>query len=152
VFDKTDRQFFSGQDVQSVVGTIQQALHAQGIPSQQTGPTTWAGRGVNPAWGLVPKVSIMAAPSPQGFYVDIRVLADIEGSGIVGFIVAWFLFFPVAIILGYMAYQDFTQRRDYLIHSLWSPVGHLIVAPNYPSPQFGNQAPGYPPQGPPAGQ
>lgn len=151
MFDRTDRQFFSGQDVQGIVGTIQQGLHAQGIPIQQTGPTTWAGRGTIPSWGLVPKVSVSAAPSPQGFYVDIRVLADVEGSGIVAFIVAWFLFFPVAIVLGYMAYQDFVQRRDYLIHALWSPVGHLIVAPNYPAPQF-NQAPAYPPQGPPAGQ
>lgn len=161
MFDKTDRQFFSGQDVQGVVGTIQQALHAQGIPTQQTGPTTWAGRGTVPAWGLVPKVAISVAPSPQGFYVDIRVLADVEGSGIVGFILAWIFFFPVAILLGYMAYQDFTQRRDYLIHSLWSPVGHLIIAPNYASPQFGmapqgqwpqGQPPqGQPPQGPPAG-
>lgn len=147
MFDRTDRQFFAGQDVQSIVGTLLQALHAQGIPTQQTGPATWAGRGTMPSWGLVPKVSIAAAPSPQGFYIDIRVLADIEGSGIAGLIISWFLFFPVALILGYMAYQDFTQRRDYLIHSLWSPVGHLIIAPNYPPPQFGVQPPGYPPQG-----
>jgi hypothetical protein len=146
VFDKTDRQFFAGQDVQSIVGTFQQVLHSQGIPTQQTGPSTWSGRGNMPSWGLVPKVSIAVGPSPNGFYVDIRVLADIEGGGIAGFIVAWFLFFPVAILLGYLAYQDFIQRRDYLIHSLWSTVGHLIVAPNYPSPQFGN--PGFPPQGP----
>jgi hypothetical protein len=148
VFDKTERQFFAGQDVQGVVQTIQQALYANGIPTQQTGATTWAGRGVTPAWGLVPKVSIMAAPSPQGFYVDIRMLADIEGSGIAGFIIAWFLFFPVAIILGYMAYQDFTQRQAQLFHGIWSPLGHLIVAPNFTTPTFGAQAPGAPPYSP----
>lgn len=146
VLDKTERQFFAGRDVDGVVRTIGQTLYAQGILLQQTGPQTWAGRGQFAQWGLVPKVSVYAAPSPQGFYLDVRVTADIEGSGIAMLIVCWFVFFPVALVLAYMAYQDFSQRQYTLHQSIWSPIAHLFVPPNYP-PVFG--APGQPPQAPP---
>lgn len=145
MFDKTERQFFAGQDVNGVVQTLQQVLYANGIALQQTGPSTWAGRGNTPSYGLVPRVSIVAAPTPQGFSVDLRVTADTEGSGIVIGIVLWFFFFPAAIILGYMAYQDFQQRQALLMQSMWGPVSHLFVAPNF-GPMFGGQpGPGAPP-------
>ncbi|HNS96244.1 MAG TPA: hypothetical protein PKL73_04775 [Polyangiaceae bacterium] len=140
MFDRTDRQFFAGQDVQGVVTPLQRVLHSQGIPLQQTGATSWSGRGTVPSWGLVPKIHINAHPSQQGFFLDIRVFADVEGNGIIAFILAWFFFFPVAIVLGFVAHNNFVQQRDYLIHSLWSPVGHLIATPNYPPVPFG--APG----------
>lgn len=145
MFDKTERQFFAGQDVNGAILTLQQVLYANGIPLQQTGPTTWAGRGTMPAYGLVPRVSVVASPTPQGFSLDLRITADTEGSGIVIGIVLWFFFFPAAIILGYMAYQDFQQRQVLLMHSMWGPLSHLFVAPNF-GPMFGGQAaPGGPP-------
>jgi hypothetical protein len=142
VFERTERQFFRGQDATAVVQTIQQALYASGVMTQQTGPAGWSGRGVSPSYGLVPKVSIFAAPSPDGFSVDVRIMADTEGSGIIVAIVLWFVFFPAALIVGYMAYQDFVQRQAQLFNSVWAPLGHLIVAPNYPAPQFGAPPPG----------
>ncbi len=125
--------------------TLQQVLYANGIALQQTGPTTWAGRGTVPSYGLVPRVSVLASPTPQGFSLDVRVTADTEGSGIVVLIVLWFFFFPAALILGYMAWQDFQQRQTTLLQSMWGPVSHLFVAPNF-GPVFGAQPmPGAPP-------
>ncbi len=143
MFDKTERQFFAGQDVYGVIQTMQQVLYANGIALQQNGPNTWAGRGTTPSYGLVPRVSLFAQPTPQGFSLDVRITADTEGSGIAIAIVLWFFFFPAAIILGYMAWQDFQQRQALLMQSMWGPVSHLFVAPNF-GPVFGSQ-PGAPP-------
>jgi hypothetical protein len=137
VFEKTERRFFAGQDVAGVVGTIQQTLYAAGMPSHQTGPSNWKARGQVPTWGLVPQVSIYAAPSPQGFYPDVQVSADVEGSGIAVFVVMWLVFFPVAIVLGYMAYSDFTTRIPQIHASIWAPLQHLFVAPNFAPPLAG---------------
>ena len=87
---------------------------------------------------LVPTISFYAAPSPQGFYVDARLSVDNEGTGIVWFILLWIFFFPAAIVLAVLAYNDANARLQQLQQMLWAPVSHLLIAPNYP-PAFGQQ-------------
>ncbi len=144
MFDKTERQFFGGQDVQGVIQLLQQVLYSNGVVLSQTGPTTWAGRGTIPSYSIVPRVSVSVSPTPQGFCLDMRTTADNEGSGIVVFVVLWFVFFPAAIIVAFLAYQDFQQRQQALMQAMWAPLSPRFVAPNF-APAFGQPGPGQPP-------
>jgi hypothetical protein len=135
MFDRNERQFFSGQDIASVVSAIGAGLSPTGIVLQQTAPNGWTGRAPGASYGLIPKVLVSAMPIQNGFYLDVRVAPDFDSGGLVLFILSWFFFFPLAIILGVLAYQDWQQRQAHLFASVWGPVANRIVAP--PAPQFG---------------
>jgi hypothetical protein len=145
-----NRQFFAGKDFDTVLGALLHGLHSQEISMAQTQSTMWLGQGMVASWGVTPRVSLSIVPSPSGFYVDIRISAQPEGSAVALLVVSWMFCFPLTILFGYLAYQDFTERRNQLLHTLWSSVSHLAIAPNYFPPQLGNAPPGVF-QGPPTG-
>jgi hypothetical protein len=138
MIDQSQRQYFTGQDVQGVITTVQGTLYSAGIQLQQTGPASWTGRGTAASYGMVPKVLIAALPMQGGFFLDVKVTPDFEGSGIVIFIVSWFVFFPLAIVLGVLAYQDWQRRGQQMLQSIWAPLAPRIAQP--PGPQFGPSA------------
>ena len=144
MLDRSDRQFFSGNDVNGLINTLLNSLYSAGLPVQQTGPNTWKARGTVPSYGMVPVVSIVAMPTPQGFCVDARCTVDIEGSGIAIFVVLWLVFFPAAIILGIMAYNALSPLPTQVLQVMWTPVQHLFIAPNY-APPFAAASQGNPP-------
>jgi hypothetical protein len=148
MLDKIDRRYFGGSDLQSIVAAVHAALHQQGIGLQQTGPSGWSGRGQQPSYGVVPRVGLTLTQTPQGAIADLRVSPDLEGSGIVLFVVAWLFFFPVAIILLVLGYQEWERRAQALVAAVWAPVAHRMIAP--PAPQWGPPPIGTPP-GPPPG-
>lgn len=144
MLDKNERQFFSQDHAASVIQTLTGTLHAMGIPLTQTGPNQWSGRGQVASHGIVPKVLVTMAPMQNGFFLDVRAIADIESNSVVLLIVLWLVFFPVAIILGFMAYQDWERRQVQFFQAVWTPLANRMAQP--PGPQFG--PPGY--GGPPA--
>ncbi len=135
MLDKNERQFFAGNDPQPVIQGISGALYQAGIMLTQTGPNSWGGRAQTGAYGMVPKVAVSVMPVQGGFFIDVRVSPDFETNGLVIFLVAWLFFFPAAIILGLLGYQDWQNRQQQLSGALWSNVQHLMAAP--PPPQWG---------------
>jgi hypothetical protein len=134
VLNRNERQFFAGSDLQAVMGPIQYALAAQGLRLQQVGPEAWATQGPPSSWGVVMKVSLFAMKSPSGFSLELHSGADLEGNGAMLLLVLAVFFFPAALIIGFLAYQEVQQRQAVLHHAVWSPVSHLFVAPNFPPP------------------
>ncbi len=165
MIDKNEQRFFGGQDVASVIQQIQGALYQSGIPLQQTGPNSWAGKGQQSSYALTPSITLTTMPVQNGFSVDARVGADLQTNGIIILIVSWIFFFPLAIILGVLGYQDWQTRQTQLLAAIWAPVQNRMLAP--PQPQYGapqqqygapvqqQQAPGQgfgPPEGAPPPQ
>jgi hypothetical protein len=147
MLDKSDRQFVPGQDVASVINVLQGSLYAAGIVLAQTGPNQWVGRGQTATYSIVPKVMVSTMAAQGGFFLDVRIAADFEGNGLVIFIVAWLFFFPVAIVLAILAYQDWENRQKYLTGVIWSPLASRLGPP--PAAPWGTPPPGgfQPPRG-----
>lgn len=155
MIDKNEQRFFGGQDVGAVVQQIQGALYQSGVSLQQTGPNTWSGRSSNSSYGMAPKVTLTTMPAQGGFTVDARVAVDFETNAIIVLVLSWVFFFPLAIILAILGYQDWQTRQNQLLAAIWAPVQSRMMAP--PVPQYGPPAhpQGYaPPPGapPPGGQ
>ena len=142
MLNRTERQFFAGSDLQSVMGPIQYTLPSQGIRLQQVGPECWNGQGPPSSWGVVMKISVFAMKSPTGFSLEFQSWAELEGNGAVLLCVLAIFFFPAALIIGFLAYQEVQQRQAVVHHAVWSPVSHLFVAPNFP-PAFAPPGPRY---------
>lgn len=141
MLDKNERQYFSQEHAQSVIQTVSGTLHSAGIALTQTGPNQWTGRGQVASYGVVPKVLVSMMPMQNGFFLDVRIVADLESNAIVILIVLWFVFFPVALILGLMGYQDWERRQVQLFQAVWMPLANRIATP--PGPQFGPPPAGY---------
>lgn len=135
MIDQNQRQYFAGQDVQSVIAALQGALWAQGIQLAQTGPAQWSGKGSAASYAMVPKVSVGVLPMQDGFFVDVKLSPDFDMNGLIIFIVAWLVFFPVAVILAIVAYQDWQNRGQQFFQAVWAPLASRIATP--PGPQFG---------------
>lgn len=141
MLDKNERQFFAQEHAQSVIQTLSGTLLSAGIPLTQTGPNQWSGRGQLASYGMVPKVLVSMMPVQGGFFLEVRVVADFESNALVILIVLWFVFFPVAIIMAVMGYQDWERRQVQLFQAVWMPLSNRIAAP--PGPQFGAPGPGW---------
>jgi hypothetical protein len=87
------------------------------------------------------KVNIVAMQSPSGFSLEFQSWADLEGNGVILFCVLATFLFPAALIIGYLAYQEMTQRQAAVHHAVWVPVSHRFVAPNFPPPFGGPSGP-----------
>jgi hypothetical protein len=140
VIERTDRQFFAGTDVDAVLAALAQGLYPQGLVLSQTGPSSWKARGTVASYGVVPEVRLSATPSPQGFFLDVRFTLDLEGTGLVLAVLAWFFCLPLAIVLAVLAYLDIADKLRRLHAAFWTPVAHRIIAPNYP-PALGGWGP-----------
>ena len=83
MLDKNERQFFAQEHAASVIQTITGTLHSMGIPLAQTGPNQWSGRGQVASHGIVPKVLVSMMPVQNGFFLDVRAVADIESNSVI---------------------------------------------------------------------
>ena len=140
MLDKADRRYLKSSDPNSIVGSIQGAVYHQGIQLQQTAPNIWVGRGNQASYGMVPKVAITISPIQDGMCVDVRVSPDFESNGIILFAVAWIFFFPAALILAILGYQDWERRAMATMSAIWTPFGALMMNP--PAPMWGPPQPG----------
>jgi hypothetical protein len=148
MLDKNDRRYLKGSDPAAILGSIQGAAYQAGIQLQQTGPNMWVGRGAIGAYSLVPKLALTITPMQDGAcVVDVGISADLESNGIIVLVVAWVLFFPVAVILAVLGYQDWERRAIWLKSVIWTPLAHLMITP--PAPAFAPPMGGMP--GPPRG-
>ena len=145
MLDKADRQYLRASDPAAILGSIQGAVYPHGIHLQQTGPSSWGGRGTQATYGMLPKVAVTLTPMQDTVCVDVRVSADFETNGLVIFVVAWMFFFPVAIILAVLGYQEWERRAAATMQAIWSPLMPQMVTP--PAPAWG--APGMAPGAPP---
>ncbi len=133
MLDKNERQYFAQEHANAVIQSLMGTFAAMGVPLAQTGPNQWSGRGSTPNYGVVPKVMVSMMPSGAGFFLDLRVMADIDTNAIVIAIVLWLVFFPAALIVGLMAYQERLQPTFF--QAAWAPIAGRIAAP--PGPSFG---------------
>jgi len=144
VIGRSERQFFSNTEPQTVLPAIEAALYQRGIiaqPSQTGFPmATWRGKAQQATWGIFCTVSLMVMPVQGGFYVDANVSAEFDTTGLVLGALALFFFFPLGVVLGILGYQDFTNRQAQLFYAIWSSVSIHIAQPQYaapPAPQAG---------------
>jgi hypothetical protein len=132
VIDQSEQHYFQGADLASVTQTMQNALYQCGVGLHQTGPDSWTGRANAASYGMTAKVSLSAQRVGEGFSVNLRVSPDFEGTSLIIFIVLWVVFFPAAIIVAVLAYQDFQNRGTHLMRSVWSPVQQHMVKQHDP--------------------
>ena len=115
---------------------------------------------------MVPKVAVTISPIQDGVCVDVRVSPDFESNGIILFAVAWIFFFPAAVIMAILGYQDWERRAMWTMSAIWTPLSAQMINP--PAAAWGpcmqapqDRAPPAPPaapggyggaQGPPPGQ
>ncbi|HET9955659.1 MAG TPA: hypothetical protein VFQ61_14190 [Polyangiaceae bacterium] len=134
MFEQTERQFFAGTDVNPVITALCGGLQTQGFRGQQTAANTWQAQSLATSYGTSLRVTMWVVPSPSGFAVEARYSAEFENNALIVFAVLWFVFFPAAIVLAILGYQDVTNRLFTLRGSFWMPVASRIVAPNFGPP------------------
>lgn len=125
--DKSYQQYFRGVDMRAVLEALWGGLQQHGVLVHQTGPSSYVGKGGPVSWGMVPKVTITATPTQDGFTLDTRISPDFDTNGLIVFVVLWLFFFPAAIIIGVLAWQDFQKRQNALMQGMWQPVGHFMA-------------------------
>jgi hypothetical protein len=143
VFDKSARWYFPGQDVSTVMNTFTRAAQGQGIMLVPSGPSRWEGRGSEWAMGVSPKMHVMLQPDQQGFWLDVRIMADLGGGAIAIMVISWMFCFPIAIIWLVTANNSFGGRGDEALHNIHHPLQHLTGQPPLPAIGGGGGHPGW---------
>lgn len=124
MFERSERQIVPGPDLYGAVGRIQEGLFRDGqVLLQQVSPTSWVGKGPVVGLGFLMKVTLVAYPMPSGaFAFDAKIEAELEDMGIIWLGVSWFVCFPIAAILFFLAWKDASNRQRSLFSSTWGCV------------------------------
>jgi hypothetical protein len=125
---------------QSVEGALPGAVYQAALAQvQQTMPAFWQGRSATASWGMFTTVSVRMQPSPGGTSVQLQVGAELETMSIVILVVCVLLFWPIALVLGYLAYDDFQKRRAAMMYAIWTALG--AGPPPAPTSPYGVKPP-----------
>ncbi len=134
MLSKNARWFFPGHDVQGVVNGIGGALYQRGVNLAPNGPNRWQGVGPAGGYGMAPKIWINVMPDQGGFWLDIRIWAELDVGFLVLFGAMWFLCFPVALIMLLLGNSSWTSAAADLMLAMQHPVAHLQSTPNWGNP------------------
>jgi hypothetical protein len=127
VLDRVDRHFFPGDETREVIESVKETLQRDGIALGPVAPDVWSGRAPGPvSYGLVPRASVALTRVREGFFVDLRVSADLDSTAIIILVVAVILFWPAALVLAFLGYQDFQNRASVVMSSIWAPLSSRI--------------------------
>ena len=137
VLSKSARWFFSGQDVQGIINQIGGALYHMGIGLVPSGPSRWQGEGPAGSYGMKPKLWVSVMPDQGGFWIDIRLWADVDVGFLVLFGAMWFVCFPAALLLLLLGNSSWSARSNELMMAMQQPVAHLQSTPNWGHPPMG---------------
>lgn len=113
-----------GHDLYGAIGRIQEGVFRDGqVLLQQVTPTSWVGKGPVVGLGFLMKVTVIAYPMPSGgAALDMKIEAELEDMGILWLGASWFVCFPIAAALLFMAWKDATNRQRALFASAWASV------------------------------
>lgn len=129
MFNKRDRIFVTNVDPNTLMQALQGTLAQMGV--QQAAPTGpgYLGVGAPLSYGVIPKIGLNVFPAQGGHVVDVDVRSDFDQSSIIVAILLLVFFWPLALILGYMAHQGFEQHAQYVIGSLRNATAPYAAAP-----------------------
>ena len=131
---KNARWFFHGQDVQGIVHQVGGALYHMGINLAPSGPMRWEGVGASGSYGISPKLWVSVMPDQGGFWLDVRLWAELDTGFMVMFALMWFFCFPAALLFLLLGNSSWTQRAEELMFTMQQPVAHLQSTPNWGHP------------------
>jgi hypothetical protein len=150
MFEVTEQRLLPGS-IENVGGAVPGAVYqASMVHASAMMPGYWEGKGPKGSWGVVPTVAVRLFPGQGGTMAEVRVGAEVDTTSLVIFGVLFFFFFPAAVLVGYLAYDDFQKRRTGMIHAIWQNLGAGPPAfHGGGQPGYGAPPPGYPPPGNP---
>ena len=83
---------------------------------------------------MAPKLWLNIMPDQGGFWLDVRVWADVDVGFLVLFGAMWFVCFPAALLLLLLGNSSWTQASQNLMITMQQPVAHLQSTPNWGHP------------------
>jgi hypothetical protein len=124
-------------DGAQVQNALPQAVYeASAAQMVQMQPGYWQGRSVGSVWGMQAEVTVHTMATPQGAQVHVTVGAEVAQNPLIVIALLCFFFFPAAILLGIVAYNDFSSRRLVVMEGVFA---RLATATGTPAlvPSFG---------------
>jgi hypothetical protein len=129
MFEASAARIFA-TDAAQVAGLLPQAVYeASSAQVAQMQPYFWQGRSYGSVWGMQAEVAVRTMTTPDGTSVHVTVGAQIEQNALIVFILMCFFFFPAALIIGLLAYNDFTSRRFVVMEGVFARISAATGKP-----------------------
>ena len=129
---KQERHFVTpGVGQEQLFTALQGALQQYGVPVMAA-HNQLVGVGANAGNGVKPKVTVALYPTHDGQFADLTVAADFDQTNIIIFVVLLVVFWPVAVLLLYLAHQTFERRAGELMYAMRTAAAPHLRAPPMP--------------------
>lgn len=103
--------------------------HGVGLSSTPIGPGALRAIGRGDSYGVAPELTIQLQPGPQGAQVQVRYGASLSQGAVIALVVLVLVFWPVAALLAWLAYKDFTTRRLSTFPMVWHALTPQALPP-----------------------
>jgi len=129
MFEASGARIYATEAAQVVQLLPQAVYESSSVQLAQMQPYFWMGRSTGTVWGMQAEVTIRTMTTPDGTNVHVTVGAQLEQNGLIAIVVLAFFFFPAAVVLGVIAYSDFTSRRLAVMEAIFSRLSAATGTP-----------------------
>jgi hypothetical protein len=129
MFEASAARIFATEAAQ-VAQLLPQAIYeSSSVQLAQMQPYFWQGRSQGHVWGMHAELTVRTMTTADGTNVAVTVGAQLEQNALIVFVLSCFFFFPMALVLGLLAYNDFTSRRFVLMESIFARISAATGKP-----------------------
>jgi hypothetical protein len=123
MFEQSDYRVLPGAGDAFAQAIPERVGQATGVPLVPYAPGAWSGRSLGKSWNVSLLVSVQTMPGPGGLGVQITTGAEVDQTGWILLCVMLVFFWPAALVVGYLGYDDFNKRRQIVHQQIWGMLG-----------------------------
>ena len=140
MFDISERMVYTGVKMQDISNKISEYWTSQGFYVSHQTQNYVGGEAYTEEMGVKTQFAINIYPEGDKTHVDLRMNGNVSSNSLILLVICLVFIWPVALILGFLAYDKFDKRAKYLSYYFWDHLNRAVGT---------NGTPAYAPTGPP---
>jgi len=145
MFDKTARMVYSNVGTQDLSHQIAQYWISQGFFVSHQAQNYVGGEAYTEEMGIKTQFAANIYPDGEKTYVDLRLTGNLSTNGIIILVICCLFSLLLAAILGYIAYDKYEKRANYLTGYFWDTLNRATGKMGMPAYAYYGPAPPAPP-------
>ena len=144
MFDVTERMAYAGVKAQDLANKIAEYWTSQGLYVTYKTQNYVSGEAYGEEMGVRTQFVVNIYPDGDKTIVDLKLIGEVPSNSLVLAVIIFIFIWPLAVLLGFLAYDKFTKRAKYYSYYLWDHLNRATGKSGVPAFTYT-----YPPAGPP---
>lgn len=143
MFDISERMVYTGVKMQDISNEISEYWTSQGFSVSFKAKNYVGGEAYAEEMGVKTQFAVNLYPDGDKTYVDLKLIGNVSSNSLILLVICLVFIWPVALLLGFLAYDKFSKRAKYVSYYMWDHLNRATGKVGVPAYAYA-----YAPMGP----